>query len=335
MKKNNRKKGLLFFIIVLAVTLACSFPGAEATSSVGTPPSPPTDTSLPPAVSTDTSLPPADTAAPTDTVEPTTTTTCDLAALTQDVTIPDGTKVDPGQTFTKIWRLKNVGACTWTADYRLVFSSGEQMGAPAALQFTNGTVPPGAEVDVSVDLTAPNSPGTYRGNFKLSNANNVIFALPGNYPIWVEVKVKAPIATVVLIPSWPKLKQGNTGDEVVALQYLLNTHGYALATDGIFGSGTRNAVQSFQSSKGLSVDGIVGKDTWNALISGRTVKNGNTGDAVKAVQYLLVNKFGYSLTIDGIFGPATNQAVRDFQTTYTLSSDGIVGPDTWKALIAL
>jgi hypothetical protein len=335
MRKLNRNKPLLFFFVVLLVTLACSFPGAEVASPLQTEAPPPTDTSPPPIVQTDTSPAPTEAITPTDTGEPSATTVCDLASFIDDVTIPDGTKVDPGQAFTKTWRLKNNGSCTWTSDYRLVFSSGDQMGAPNAVQFTNGVVPPGGEVDVSVNLTAPNTPDTYKGYFKLRNANNVIFGLTGGNPFWVEVKVKSPAPTTVVIPGWPTLKQGNSGDEVVALQYLLNSHGYSLATDGIFGPNTKNAVQSFQTSKGLAVDGIVGKNTWSALISGKTVKNGNTGPAVRAAQYLLVNKYGYSITVDGIFGPNTNQAVKDFQSTYGLSSDGIVGPDTWKALISL
>jgi peptidoglycan hydrolase-like protein with peptidoglycan-binding domain len=151
----------------------------------------------------------------------------------------------------------------------------------------------------------------------------------------VEVKVKSPSSTTVVIPGWPTLKQGNSGDEVAALQYLLRSHGYALTADGIFGPGTRSTVLNFQSSKSLSADGIVGPTTWNTLISGKTVKKGDSSDAVRAAQYLLVNKFGYSLTIDGVFGSSTKQAVIDFQTTYGLPADGIVGPDTWKALIAL
>jgi hypothetical protein len=335
MGKSKSIKKFLSLGIILVVTLACGFPGLEDTPPPATDPPPPTNTSPPPDSPTNTTESPADTDTPTDTVEPSATTVCDLAGFIVDVTVPDGAKVDPGQNFTKTWRLMNKGSCTWTPDYRLIFSSGDQMGAPAATQFTNGAVAPGAEVDVSVSLTAPNSPGTYKGFFKLRNANNVIFALAGGNPFWVEVKVKSPNPTAVVIPGWPTLKHGNTGDEVTALQYLLNSYGYALAADGIFGVGTRSAVQSFQSSKGLAVDGIVGPNTWNALVSGKTVKSGNSGAAVEAVQYLLVNKFGYGIGVDGIFGPSTTQAVKDFQTTYGLSSDGIVGPGTWKALIAL
>ena len=59
---------------------------------------------------------------------------------------------------------------------------------------------------------------------------------------------------------------------------------------------------------------------------------GDTGPVVYAIQYLLRAE-GYSLTADGIFGPATRTAVTNFQTAHSLSADGIVGPNTWQALI--
>src|SRR5512135_3467629 len=50
--------------------------------------------------------------------------TCDRAQFIADVTVPDGTRFSPGAAFTKTWRLKNVGTCTWSTSYTLVFSSG-------------------------------------------------------------------------------------------------------------------------------------------------------------------------------------------------------------------
>ena len=85
-------------------------------------------------------------------------------------------------------------------------------------------------------------------------------------------------------------------------------------------------VKKFQKTNKLTTDGIVGPNTWNKLFV--TVKNGSSGNAVKAAQYLLKNKYGYSIDVDGSFGPATQSAVKDFQTRKGLSSDGIVGPAT-------
>ena len=58
-------------------------------------------------------------------------------------------------------------------------------------------------------------------------------------------------------------------------------------------------------TEGLTVDGIVGPDTWTALITGKTVQNGGVGDAVRAAQSLLVNKFGAGIAVDGTFGQPT------------------------------
>ncbi|HVQ94422.1 MAG TPA: peptidoglycan-binding protein [Mycobacteriales bacterium] len=63
-----------------------------------------------------------------------------------------------------------------------------------------------------------------------------------------------------------------------------------------------------------------------------TVRQGATGERVKSIQYLL-NQRGSSLAVDGDFGPATNSAVRSFQTSHSLAVDGVVGPNTWAALI--
>jgi len=76
--------------------------------------------------------------------------------------------------FTKTWRLKNIGNCTWTRDYALVFSGGDQMSGSAVVSLT-GEVPPGATVDVSVNLTAPATEGSYTGYWKLRNASGVFF----------------------------------------------------------------------------------------------------------------------------------------------------------------
>lgn len=146
---------------------------------------------------TDTSAPspsdtpePSNTPEPSDTPEPSATPTeeedCDAIDFVADVTIPDGTDFAAGDTFTKTWRLLNAGTCTWTTSYALVFDSGNAMGGPAS-QALSGTVAPGDNVDISVDLTAPATDGTYRGNWKLRNADGVIFGLPG--PFYVEIDV--------------------------------------------------------------------------------------------------------------------------------------------------
>ena len=103
-------------------------------------------------------------------------TRCDAASFVSDVTYPDGSNVSLGTAFTKIWRLKNTGTCTWTASYALVFISGERFSAPTAVSIPTN-VGPGQTVDLAVNMTAPNQSGRYRGYWKLRNASNVLFGI--------------------------------------------------------------------------------------------------------------------------------------------------------------
>jgi len=131
------------------------------------------------------------------------------------------------------------------------------------------------------------------------------------------------------LAAWPIVNEGDSGSNVKAVQFLLRQHGSGIVADGIFGSGTKSAVVSFQSSRGLAADGVVGAQTWGALII--SVREGSSGEAVKGVQTLLV-KNGRSVTVDGIFGAGTKSAVVSFQQGHGLTADGIVGPMTWQEL---
>lgn len=116
---------------------------------------------------------------------------CDAAQFVADITIPDGRSFNAGETFTKTWRLKNVGTCTWTKDYSLVFDSSNQMGATSPTAFPNQNVAPGQTVDLSVNMTAPNISGIVFGYWKLKNANGAIFGIgaAADKAFWVEIKV--------------------------------------------------------------------------------------------------------------------------------------------------
>jgi hypothetical protein len=157
-----------------------------------------TPTYTPTATATVTGTPPSPTPTLTGTVTPPTATNtpqqsaCDKAQFISDVTVPDGTIFAPGATFTKTWRLKNISTCTWTTSYALVFSSGEQMGGPASVNFPASVIP-GQTVDLSVQLTAPNAAGTKRGYWMLKNANGAIFGIgsAADKPFWVEIKVSS------------------------------------------------------------------------------------------------------------------------------------------------
>jgi hypothetical protein len=255
---------------------------------------------------------------------------CNQAAFEKDVTYPDNTPVLVNQAFTKTWRLKNTGSCTWTSGYQLVFDSGDPMGGPPSQALTTGNVAPNQIVDISVNLVAPSTPGTYRGSWRIREPGGTLFGLSAG-AFWVQINA---VASAPDLPDWPVLSQGDTGPEVYALQYLLRLHGQTIPPDGLFGPVTRTAVVNFQGSAGIPQDGLVGAITWSALISGLQLIQGNSGDGVRAIQQLLHDKFSFPLAIDGIFGSATYEAVREFQLNYSLPSDGIVNATTWQALIS-
>ncbi|HRN50693.1 MAG TPA: peptidoglycan-binding protein [Anaerolineales bacterium] len=145
-----------------------------------------------------------------------------------------------------------------------------------------------------------------------------------------------PSVTPYPIPDWPLFRNGDSGPEVYAIQYLLRAHGHNLTPDGQFGPMTRQRVIAFQGAAGLPADGIVGPQTWVALINGHTLYAGNTGQAERALQYLLSNKFGYAqVAVNGSYDASTLAAVKALQSNYGLNAEGVVGPFTWQALIAI
>ena len=124
---------------------------------------------------------------PTNTAVP--TSYCDWVAFVRDVTIPDGTQLSAGEVFTKTWRLQNRGTCTWTPDYMLVYTSGDQMGSTTAVRLP-GNVAPGQTVDVSVTLTAPAVNGYQRSYWMLRNPSGALFGSGNraNEAFYVEIK---------------------------------------------------------------------------------------------------------------------------------------------------
>ena len=209
MQSKNRSLSL-FVIALLTVQLACGLfqpqngdadvaatldalytaaaqtvtSGAGSNASTATPGLPPPTATGIPTFSAATSLP---------TQQPAPSVRCDAAGFVEDVSIKDGSILSRGASFTKVWRLKNVGSCTWTPSYALVFISGDPMSGPSAVALT-GNVNPGQTVDLAVNLTAPAKDGHYRGYWKLRNAAGVLFGIgsDGVTAFWVDINVKGP-----------------------------------------------------------------------------------------------------------------------------------------------
>jgi len=117
------------------------------------------------------------------------TAVCDQGQFIKDVTIPDGTTFAPGETFTKTWRIRNAGTCTWSG-YSLVFDSGDAMSGTSPISI--GTVGPGQEVDLSVNMTAPATNGSYRGYWRVRNPSGVFIPMINGHQgqsFFVDIKV--------------------------------------------------------------------------------------------------------------------------------------------------
>jgi peptidoglycan hydrolase-like protein with peptidoglycan-binding domain len=134
---------------------------------------------------------------------------------------------------------------------------------------------------------------------------------------------------------WATLQQNTTDSRVPALQYLLRARGHALVVDGVFGPLTAAAVKAVQASAGLAQDGIVGPRTWPHVVV--QTRQGATGDAVRAVQSLGLLRYpgDTPAVVDGVFGPDTDERVRNVQQSWGLTTDGIAGEQTWSFLMML
>lgn len=141
------------------------------------------------------------------------------------------------------------------------------------------------------------------------------------------------------------IRPGSVGPEVEDVQRRLADLGLACADDlGVFGHGTQAAVRAFQQRRSLPSDGIVGDDTWRALV-GASFRLGDRmlyvtrpllhGDDVQDLQRRL-NQLGFDAGHDdGIYGPQTFEAVREFQLNVGVNVDGIAGPKTTDLLTRL
>lgn len=120
-------------------------------------------------------------------------------------------------------------------------------------------------------------------------------------------------------------------DTVLEVQKWLNSsYNAGLATDGIYGPLTKKAlIKVLQKAWNVDVDGIYGPQTNGAV---ELLRKGSTGEAVKALQGLLVcNKYTQAY-VDGDFGAGTYNSVIDYQRKNGLGADGMAGQETFSAL---
>ena len=141
---------------------------------------------------------------------------CDKAKFIKDITVSDGTVFAPGESFTKTWRVKNIGTCTWTTNYALVIDSGSEMSGVSPTSLTS-SVAPGETIDISVNLVAPNTHGDYQGNWQIKNDSGEKFA-----KIYVQIKVGTPIFAVTSVKL---TSTGTCGNFTITADITTNSEG--------------------------------------------------------------------------------------------------------------
>lgn len=185
----------------------------------------------------------------------------------------------------------------------------------------------------------------------------------------VEIVQNAPIQNYTTSYPGTPIRRGSIGPNVLVIQTELNriSQNYPAIpkvspVDGIFGAQTEAAVRKFQEVFNLTADGIVGQSTWYALIrlytavtslselqsqgqtffnilwvSGSPIQQGDRGIRVEQLQYMLKVLSAYipeipTVTVDGIFGPATRNAVLAAQRRFDLPETGVVNDATWQEI---
>lgn len=105
---------------------------------------------------------------------------CNNSVYIADVTVPDNTEMKPGNDFVKTWRVQNTGTCTWDEGYKLAFIGGDNKLDPYTFEFKDSKdfVAGGATADLSVNLTAPLTEGSYTATWRMQSDNGSYFGTP-------------------------------------------------------------------------------------------------------------------------------------------------------------
>ena len=122
----------------------------------------------------------------------------------EDINIPDDTIVYAGDKLTKTWRIKNVGTCTWTPDYKLVLTNGSLVG-PSSFSVFENEVPPNETVDISIPFIVPNTLGESQVFFHLDDGLGNQFGVDKDRksPLWIQVIVEQPPLSFTPAESTP------------------------------------------------------------------------------------------------------------------------------------
>jgi hypothetical protein len=248
-------------------------------------------------------LPPAATPAPTPTAGPSPTPAgcVNGMAFVKDLNYPDGTQVQPGESFSKGWQIQNTGNCVWDEDYTFRFVKGAQMEGKNVR--ISGEVQPGATYDMYIDFVAPAQAGEYISFWQMVDANGV----PFGEILWVVIVVPTssgatatpepqPSATSTIPPDQP------TATPVTCVIDSLTANPTSLQQGGslvVQWSWTCEATARARLSR-TDPDGTV-----VPLYGGGDVSNPGQYDDIAAK----VGTLTYTLRVDSEFGASAQQSV--------------------------
>lgn len=189
----NRRHLFLMITVLILISLSCSLPVATENNVATEPPV------VDPTIITSTTTVPvvevtntvaAPVGDPTNTpISPAATATSinnenclNESEFVADVNIPDGKLLKAGSTFTKTWRIRNSGGCTWTSDYTWVQIGGSKIQAAQVSMPLSGNVAPGQELEISVELnlsTTADQGERYSAQFQMYDPDGEAF---GTHP---------------------------------------------------------------------------------------------------------------------------------------------------------
>jgi hypothetical protein len=156
-----------------------------------------------PNIPTGTSTPiPTNTSIPTPPTPSNTPIPCNLASFVTDKTIPDNTQMIASQVFAKTWTIRNTGTCSWNSNYLLIFDHGDGLGVTPGYtqQLTTANINPGQTLDITVNMTAPASSGTFTGYWRMRDPGGVIFGITPTGGTFLVKIIVVKTTAVTLLP---------------------------------------------------------------------------------------------------------------------------------------
>lgn len=314
-------KKIWIFVLLISLPFSGCI-SVSATTDTPTPPPQFVTSTLPPTKSlvlppTNTPLTPV-TGSETPTPAVTEPANCKVrAVLLEDVTIPDETILGAGETFTKIWRFKNTGTCNWIG-FTINFLTGDRMGAPDSAPIADTVA--GSTVDVSLDLTAPGSDGTYSGYFTLKDDEGESLNVGIEKTFWLKIIVEGEGQAAT---STPEESSSNSSNAVTDCDFTRNS-GYVTQIESLINNEReKNGLPTLSINSQLitAAQDHAADMACNDLLS----HTGSDGSFID----VRLDEAGYSASYyeEIIFGSGTPQQAFDWWMEDKPHRDAILGTD--------